>query len=110
MRRCSKLRKADPTFIKNKSWKQKKIFTIINLVLQGVMVGVVSGQLDIKNRVWLEWAMVINTLLYFLTFRIDFKKCEMGVQIDEWGRQPAQAQPQAQPLQMYASNPYVQSY
>jgi hypothetical protein len=54
--------------------------------------------------------MVINTLLYFLTFRIDFKKCEMGVQIDEWGRQPAQAQPQAQPLQMYASNPYVQSY
>lgn len=69
----------------------KKIHTIINVVLQVMQFAIAFGQLDISWKVPLEWLMIANVMLYFFTFRIDFKKAMMGVQVDEWN-QPAQQQ------------------
>ena len=78
------LRKSHPSFIKGNSWKLKKIHTIINLGLQAVLFGIFFGQLDLSWKTPLEWMMILNVVLYFFTFRLDFKKAEMGVQVDEW--------------------------
>lgn len=80
------------------SWAQKKIHCTINVILQAVQFAIYSGQLDISYKVILEWLMVINVVLYFFTFRIDFKKAEMGVEVDEWSTQPMESmQLQQQP-------------
>ena len=84
----SKLRQNNPTFvISGKSWNEKKILTLTNVLLQVVLFGIGFGQIDINYKLYLEWLMIINTLLYFLTFRLDFQKCKMGVEIDEWATQ-----------------------
>lgn len=71
------------------------------------MFGIGFGQIDISHKITLEWVTIANTLLYFLSFRIDFKKCEMGVQIDEWGTQNQQQNQQA--LAQDSQNPYIPS-
>lgn len=86
----SKMRSADPNFIKGKSWKVKKFHTAINLFLQIYTLLIFTGQVEIQHKVLLEYLMLVNVTLYFFSFRIDFKKCKMGVQIDEWGQQQNQ--------------------
>jgi hypothetical protein len=82
------LRKSDPNFIiKGKSWSLKKFHTVINLILQFFQYGIYFGQFDIRYSALLEWLMIANVVLYFFSFRIDFKKAEMGVQVDEWSQQ-----------------------
>jgi hypothetical protein len=79
----STLRKSHPNFIKSKSWQLKEIHTIINVILQISLYGIYLGQFDITYTKVLEWLMITNIVLYFFSFRIDFKKAEMGVQLDE---------------------------
>jgi hypothetical protein len=105
------LRKSHPNFINGNSWKQKKIHTVINIALQVAQFSMYFGQLDIYWKNPVEWAMLLNVVLYFFTFRIDFKKAEMGVQVDEWN-QTQQVIYQQQPVYqqpMYPQPMYEQS-
>ena len=81
------MKKSHPKFINGQSWKLKKVHTAINLALQITQFAMYFGQLDISWKVVVEWLMIVNVVLYFFSFRIDFKKAEMGVQIDEWSAQ-----------------------
>lgn len=57
----------------------------VNLGLFVVGVLIYFGRVSISYKDVLEYATIINVVLYFATFVLDFKKKYMGVDINDWG-------------------------
>lgn len=79
MKNLKKDRLTGLQYINETSWILKKVFSLAHFVGVVAALLIYTGQLDVWNKVWVEYLTVISTILFFWTFTIDFKKFKMDV-------------------------------